>query len=282
MTGQWLRKPGSGHDRAAQIDARHAHPARVYDFWLGGKDNFAADREAAQEAMTANPGIITDALANRAFLVRAVHHLAARGGVHQFLDIGSGLPAARNTHEVAQAVAPGSRVVYVDNDPIVLTHSRAMLVSGLEGRCDYVDADLRDPAAILEAAAATLDFRRPVALLLLMILHLIPDPDSPQEIVAALLEALPPGSYLALSHPASDLRPAETSEMTRRLNQRMAGTHATLRDRAQVGQFFAGLDLVEPGLVQPPQWRPGPAAAGANEPGTVAAWCGVARTRGPG
>jgi hypothetical protein len=277
VTGQWLRKPVSRHDRAAQIDARHAHPARVYDFWLGGKDNFAADREAAREAMTANPEIVTEARANRAFLVRAVHYLAARSGVRQFLDIGSGLPAAPNTHEVAQGVAAESRVVYVDNDPIVLTHSRAMLVSGPEGRCDYVDTDLRDPAAILEAAAATLDFRRPVAVLLMLVLHLIPDPDSPREIVTALLRALPAGSYLALSHPASDLRTAETGEMTRRLNQRMSGTLATLRDRAQVAEYFAGLDLVEPGLVQPQRWRPGPAAAD-DGPGTVAVWCGVART----
>ena len=264
----------SGQERAAQIDARHPHPARVYDFWLGGKDNFAADREAAQEAISANPGIVNDARACRAFLTRSVHYLAAECGISQFLDIGSGLPTSRNTHDVAQAADPGARVVYVDNDPVVLTHSRAMLVSGPDGRCDFLDADLREPDAIVAGAARTLDFGRPVGLLLLTVLHLIPDPDSPEEIVAALLRALPSGSYLALNHPASDIRPAEVGEMTRRMNQRMNRVHASLRDQAQITGFFAGLDLAEPGVVQPQQWRPG---ACDQEPDAVSAWCGVAR-----
>ena len=156
----------SGQERAAQIDARHPHPARVYDFWLGGKDNFAADRDAAQEAIAANPGIVDDARACRAFLGRSVRYLAAECGISQFLDIGSGLPTSRNTHEVAQAAQPGARVVYVDNDPVVLTHSRAMLVSGPDGRCDFLDADLREPDAIVAGAARTLDFQpagRPAA-----------------------------------------------------------------------------------------------------------------------
>jgi hypothetical protein len=266
----------SGQERAAQIDARHPHPARVYDFWLGGKDNFAADRDAAQEAIAANPGIVDNARACRAFLGRSVRYLAAECGISQFLDIGSGLPTSRNTHEMAQEAQPGARVVYVDNDPVVLTHSRAMLVSGPDGRCDFLDADLREPDAIVAGAARTLDLRRPVGLLLLMVLHFIPDPDSPEEIVAALLRALPSGSYLVLSHPASDVRAAEVGEMTRRMNQRMARTHATLRDRAQITGFFAGLDLAEPGVVQPQEWRPGPGDQG---PDAVAAWCGVARTR---
>jgi S-adenosyl methyltransferase len=274
VTGQWLDRPISGQERAAQIDVRQPHPARVYDYWLGGKDNFAADRETAREAIAANPQITEDARANRAFLARSVHHLAARRGIRQFLDIGSGLPSAANTHEVAQAAAADARVLYVDNDPVVLNHSRAMLVSGKAGRCGYLDADLRDPLAILAGAARTLDFSRPVALMLLMVLHLIPDTDSPEEIVATLLQPLAAGSYLVLSHPAGDVRAEEIGEMTRRINQRMSRSQVTLRDRAQITRFFRGLDLVPPGVVQPPRWRPDKTGSG---PGAVTAWCGAGR-----
>jgi S-adenosyl methyltransferase len=274
MTGQWLLKQASAQERAARIDARHAHSARIYDFWLGGKDNFAADRDAAQEAAAVSPGIAAAAQANRAFLGRAVGYLARGCGIRQFLDIGTGLPAAVNTHEVAQSVDPAARVVYVDNDPIVLSHARAQLLTGPGGRCDYLDADIREPAAIAQATARTLDLGRPVAVMLLLILHLIPDAEDPHAIVAALLDAVPAGSYLVLSHPASDVRPAEVAEMTRRLNQRMAGTSATIRDRVEISRFFARLDLVEPGVVQPQQWRPEPGEPG---PAEVAIWCGVAR-----
>ena len=163
----------------------------MYDYWLGGKDNFASDRDAAEEAIGANPGIVEDARANRAFLSRAVSFLARDCGVGQFLDIGTGLPSGRNTHEIAQSIDPAARVVYVDNDPIVLAHARAMLVSDPDGWCDYVDADLRDPAIILKAAARTLDLDRPVALLLVLVLHLIPDDDGPHEVVSSLLKELP-------------------------------------------------------------------------------------------
>jgi SAM-dependent methyltransferase len=256
------------------LDIRHAHPARVYNYWLGGKDNYAADREAAERAIAANPGIVTDVRANRAFLARVVRYLAAERGIRQFLDIGTGLPTASNTHEVAQATAPTARVVYVDNDPIVLTHARALLASAPQGATAYLDADLRDTSAILRAAAQTLDFTRPVALMLLIILHLIPDADDPYGIVAELVRALPAGSYLVLAHPASDVRAARMAEMTRRVNERMSGPKATMRDRAAITRFFDGLDLLEPGVVQPQQWRPGP---GALSPPQVTAWCGVAR-----
>src|SRR5215468_6720626 len=176
------------------LDTGHAHSARIYNYWLGGKDNYAADREAAEQAIAANPGIVRDVRANRAFLARAVHYLAAECGVRQFLDIGTGLPTASNTHEVAQAIAPDARIVYVDNDPIVLAHARALLTSTPQGATAYLDADLRDPATILHAAAQTLDFGKPIALLLLIILHLIPDIDEPYGIVTALLQALAPGS----------------------------------------------------------------------------------------
>jgi S-adenosyl methyltransferase len=267
--------PGdTGHRQVPRFDTGHTHSARIYNYWLGGKDNYAADREAAEQAIAANPGIVADVRANRAFLARAVHYLAAECGIRQFLDIGTGLPTASNTHQVAQAAAPDARVVYVDNDPIVLVHARALLSSTPGGATAYLDADLRDTQAILTEAAQTLDFGQPIALMLLIILHMIPDTDDPYAIVGALVGALPAGSYLVLAHPASDIRAAKMAEMTRRVNQRMSGPQATMRDRAAITRFFDGLDLVEPGVVQPQQWRPEP---GALSPSQVTAWCGVAR-----
>ena len=179
-----------------------------------------------------------------------------------------------NTHEVAQRVAPDCRIVYVDNDPVVLTHARALLTSRPEGKTAYIEADLRDTAAILAGAAATLDFGQPAALMLLIILHLIPDAGDPYGIVATLMRALPAGSYLVLAHPASDIRAARMAEMTRRVNERIRGPQATMRDRAAITRFFDGLDLLEPGVVQPQQWRPEP---GILVPPQVTAWGGVAR-----
>ena len=265
---------GPGPAEAPALDTEHAHSARIYNYWLGGKDNFAADREAAERAIAANPGIVTDVRANRAFLARAVRYLAAGRGIRQFLDIGTGLPTASNTHQVAQETVPGARAVYVDNDPIVLTHARALLTSTPEGATDYLEADLRDTSVILRAAAETLDFGQPVALMLLIILHLIPDADDPYGIVTSLMRALPAGSYLVLAHPASDIRAAEQAEMTRRVNERMRGPSATMRDHAAITRFFGGLDLVEPGVVQPQRWRPDPGALSSPQ---VTAWCGVAR-----
>jgi hypothetical protein len=238
------------------IDPLVAHPARIYDYWLGGKDNFAADREAAEQAAAVRPGIKNDVKANRAFLHRAVRYLAADAGIRQFLDIGAGFPTVSNTHEVAQRVLPDSRVVYVDNDPMVLSHSRALLTSTQEGALSYLEADVRDTSAILAEAAARLDFTRPVALLMLMILQVIPDADDPGRIVAELLDPLPPGSYLAISHPASDIEPEMMAALAMRLNEHMRGTPVRFRTRAEVSSFFTGLDLVEPGLVQMNLWRP--------------------------
>jgi S-adenosyl methyltransferase len=264
---------GTNPGKALRIDTGTAHSARIYNYWLGGKDNFPADREAAEAAIAANPGIVADVRANRAFLARAVRYLVAEAGIRQFLDIGTGLPTADNTHEVAQAVAPESRVVYVDNDPIVLTHARALLSSTPEGATAYLDADLREPDIILKSAARTLDLGQPVALMLLIILHLIPGAEHPEKIVARLMSALPSGSYLVLAHPASDIQPAAMAEMTRRVNERMRGTMATLRTRDEIASFFSGLQLVEPGMVQPQQWRPNPTT---ETPAEVTAWCGVA------
>jgi S-adenosyl methyltransferase len=262
-TPSWEERP--------QIDTTTPHSARMYNYWLGGKDNFAVDREAAEQAIAANPGIVTDVQANRRFLARAVRCLA-EDGVRQFLDIGTGLPTANNTHEVAQSVSPGARIVYVDNDPIVLAHARALLTSTPEGSTAYLDADLRDTGKILDAAADTLDFSRPVAVMLLIVLHLIPDSDDPYGIVARLMAAMPPGSCLALSHPASDIHSAAMAEMVRRINERFPAAPATLRSRAAITRFFNGLEILDPGVVQPHRWRPASRdVTGVN----VTAWCGV-------
>jgi hypothetical protein len=261
---------------APAFDTSVAHVARVYNYWLGGKDNFAADRAAAEQAMAAFPEIAQSARSNRAFLRRAVEYLAGEAGIRQFLDIGTGVPSADNTHEVAQRVAPDSRIVYVDNDPVVLTHARALLTSSKEGVTDYIEADLRNADVILEAAAATLDFSQPVAIMLMAILQHLSDDDDPYGVVARLLSAVPAGSYLALSHPASDIEAEKMAAMAARLNQMMA-EKVTFRGRSEVAGFFDGLELVEPGIVNAPQWRPA-SEEDASRP--AALWCGVARKPG--
>ena len=255
------------------IDISVAHVARVYDYWLGGKTNFASDRIAAQAALRAAPHIEEGVRGNRAFLARTVRYLAGEAGVRQFLDIGTGIPAADNTHDVAQAQAPECRVVYVDNDPIVLAHARALLISGDEGTTSYLDEDLRNVAEILRAAAGLLDFTQPVAVLLIGILQCIPDEDDPVGIIKRLMDAVPAGSYLAISHPASDIDIEGIRDLTSRLNELMP-MRLRFRSRAQVAAFFDGLELVEPGLVRIPEWRPDSEADTAN-PATV--WGGVAR-----
>src|ERR1700733_12622658 len=188
-------RPGASVPAGARsaLDTTVGHSARVHDYWLGGKDNFAADRAAGDAVMEAYPGIVMSVRANRAFLARVVRFLAAEAGIRQFLDIGTGIPAASNTHQVAQSVAPGCRVVYVDYDPVVLLHARALLTSSAAGAVDYLDADLRDPQAILERAARTLDFSRPVAVMLIAVMHLIVDEDDPCRIVDQLKDAVPTG-----------------------------------------------------------------------------------------
>jgi hypothetical protein len=264
---------GAGRDEPVLFDTSVAHCARVYDYWLGGKDNFAADRAAAEQAIRDCPAIVPTVRANRGFLARTVRFLAADAGIRQFLDIGTGIPAENNPHNVAQAVAPGSRVVYVDNDPFVMVHARALLTGHPDGATAYAEADLRDPQRILDLAAEVLDFRRPVAVLLLAILQHIDDEDDPVKIVATLMNAVPPGSYLALSHPASDIDSEATAKMAATLNQIMA-EKITARDRPAVARFFDGLELVAPGLVRVSEWRP-PADAEAGFPAAI--WAGVAR-----
>jgi S-adenosyl methyltransferase len=199
--------PGPVIAGGSRFDPDVPHPARLYNFWLGGKDHFPADRKAAQEVMRARPQVVEGARANRAFLARVVRYLAAEAGVRQFLDIGTGLPAQDSTHEVAQSVARDCRIVYADNDPLVLAHARALLTGTREGACGYVDADVRDTATILAQAAQTLDFTKPVAVLLFAILHLIPAADTPAAIVARLAEVLAPASYVAISHMTADFAP---------------------------------------------------------------------------
>jgi trans-aconitate methyltransferase len=237
------------------IDTSVAHQARIYDYWLGGKDNFAADREAGDKALQAYPDGAVTARANRAFLGRAVRFLAAEAGIRQFLDIGTGIPSADNTHEIAQGVAPESQVVYVDNDPIVLAHARALLISAPEGKTAYLDADANDPDTILTQAAGTLNFSRPVAIMLLSVLQVVKDPYA---LTSRLLDAVPPGSYLAISIPASDIQPETHAEVIRRLAKDVPGVTIAHRGRAEVTRFFDGLDLLEPGVVPVNYWRPGP------------------------
>jgi len=230
-------------------------PPRVYDYWLGGKDNFAADREAAKQVIAANPNVLPGVRANRAFLGRAVRYLAGEAGIRQFLDVGTGLPTAENTHQVAQAVAPDARIVYADNDPIVLTYARALLTSTPEGATAYLQADIRDTEKVLAGAAETLDFSKPAAVMALMILQYVPDGDDPWGIVRRLLEPLAPGSYLTVSDTVRDIDTSRVTEATARLNQRMGPTQLTLRSRAEFERFFDNLEMVEPGIVPLPEWR---------------------------
>ncbi len=247
-----------------KVDANVANVARAWNYMVGGKDNFEADREAARQLMSVAPVIRIAAPASRAFLRRVVRYLAAEGGIRQFLDIGTGLPTAGNTHEVAQSVAPQCRVVYVDNDPVVLAHARALLTSLPEGATSYVDADARDPGTIIAEARATLDFRQPVAVMMVDLLNFIEDDAAVASTMAELIAAVPSGSYFAIMHPASDLDPA-LPEAEKRWNQ-LAPQHVRLRSRADLTGLLAGLELVEPGLVTVPEWRPDEAEPVPSEP----------------
>ena len=257
---------GTGHDRESpDFDTSVAHNARVWNYWLGGKDNFAADREAGDRVLSMFPGIVHVARADRAFLGRAVRFLAAEAGIRQFLDIGTGLPTADNTHEVAQRIAPGTRVVYVDNDPLVLTHARALLTSTPPGVTAYIDADVHRPARIIETAAETLDFSRPVGVMMLGILNFVLDTGEAAAIVNHVMDAVPSGSYLVVSHPTLELGGEANAEAMRFWNDH-ATPAITARSRAEISQFFAGLKLLEPGLVPCTQWRPDPVDVGGPGP----------------
>jgi SAM-dependent methyltransferase len=267
-----LRSVGPG----PQFDPSVPHSARVYGYWLGGKDHYTADREAAEEVIQCRPQVIAGARANRAFLARVVRYLATECGIRQFIDIGTGLPAPGNTHEVAQDISPDCRIVYVDNDPLVLTYARALLTSGPQGSCDYLDADLRDASSVLAGASATLDFTRPAAVLLLAVLHFIADSDDPATIVAALASKLAPGSYLVISHLTADFAPGPVATGVAAYNA-MVPTTLTARTHSQVSALFGGLPLVAPGVVPLTEWRP---ATADPLPHTADLYAAVARTPG--
>lgn len=237
-----------------KIDTAVPHSARIWNYWLGGRDNYLVDREAGEQYAAIFPGIIDVARVQRHFLARAVRFLAGEAGIRQFLDVGTGLPTVDNTHEVAQRTAPGSRVVYVDNDPLVLVHARVLLTSSAEGSCDYIDADLHDPGTILDRAAAILDFSQPVGLMLMGIMGHIADEDA-YPIVQRLVSALPPGSYLTLADGA------DVSEAFQKAQDGYNNSGAVpyyLRSPEQIAGFFENLELIEPGVVPCADWRPDP------------------------
>jgi hypothetical protein len=242
------------------IDTTVPHSARIWNYWLGGTDNFPVDRAAGDEYRRVFPGVVDVARASRGFLVRSVRYLAGEAGVRQFLDVGTGLPTADNTHQVAQAAAPDSRVVYVDSDPLVLAHARALLAGAPEGTTAFLDADLRDPAHIVSAAGRTLDFGRPVALILSGVLGHVAETDEARALVRALLATLPPGSYLSLND-GTAVFSEQIDEAQEGYNDSGAVPYA-LRTPEEIASFFEGLDLVEPGVVACPRWRPDPGGEG--------------------
>lgn len=258
---------------ALKIDVSVAHPARVWDYWLGGKDNYSSDREIGEQLNTTMPEVVIWARADREFLGRAVRYMVVEAGIRQFLDIGTGIPTANNTHEVAQSIAPDCRIVYVDNDPIVLAHARALLRSAPQGATDYIHADLREPDVILQAATKTLDFSQPVGLMMLGILEFITT-DEAYAIVDRLLDALPSGSHLAIACPTDEVHRETTREVIRRWNDSGA-TPAILRSRQGLIHFFDRLELLDPGVVSLPQWRPAPGTLYADR--EIAFFCGVGR-----
>jgi hypothetical protein len=278
MSGtEWMKtRPGAGRE-PIDLQTDRPHPARVYDFLLGGKDNFPVDRAAAEQGLKANPASRIPPRENRKFLRRVVEHLAAEEGVRQFLDIGTGIPTSPNVHEVAQAVAPESRIVYVDNDPIVLAHARALLTSKPEGHTEYVDADLRDVERILESAQlrSAIDLDRPVALLLIAIMHFVGDADRPFDIVRRLVDALPSGSYLALSHLTGDFDQSAWDRVAAIYAKQ--GVTMQVRPHADIARFFDGLELLDPGLPIVTQWRPDADVDPDATDAQVAVYGGVAR-----
>jgi trans-aconitate methyltransferase len=259
---------GSDTHRAAatdRIDTTTPHPARVYDWFLGGKDNYPVDEALGRQIMSTDGGAPRAARANRRFMRRATRRIAQEAGIRQFLDIGTGIPTEPNLHQVAQSVAPDARIVYVDNDPIVLAHAEALLRGTPEGETRYLQADAREPDLILEQARRILDFDRPVALSLIALLHFVADEDGAYDIVATLVDALAPGSCLALSAMTADFEP----EQVRRGIAAYAAGGVTLvaRSQAEVGGFFTGLDLMEPGVVSVAHWHPEPGPDGVSPDG---------------
>lgn len=264
---------GSGFGELPDFDTSVANAARMWNYWIGGKDNFRSDREAGDLVLRAMPALPLIARMLRRFLTTTVDDLTA-AGIRQFLDIGTGLPTADNTHDVAQRAAPESRIVYVDHDPVVMSHARALLTSSPEGTTDYIQADLRDWPTISQGARQTLDFSRPVAVLLIAVVHFIPDDEDPHRIVSAMMADLAPGSYLAIAHAASDIEAETAAAMARSYNATSSLTIKP-RDRATVARFFDGLEMTGPGLMGLAQWgEPSPDTTAG--PG-LSCYCGIAR-----
>ncbi len=255
-----------------KIDSSVPHSARIWNYWLGGQDNYPVDQAAGEEYLKAFPGMVDVARHSRYFLARAIRYLAGEAGIRQFLDVGTGLPTVDNTHEVAQRIAPECRIVYVDNDPLVLVHARALLTSTPEGVCDYIDADAHQPEAILAGAERTLDFTQPIALMMLGIIGHIADDDEARSILRRLVDALPAGSYLVLND-GTNVSKGRT-EAQDHYNEESSAAYK-LRTPAQIASFFAGLELLEPGVVPVSRWRPDPSPF--DPPPEVEAYCGVAR-----
>ncbi len=267
--------PPFSRERLPDIDASVSHSARIWNYFMGGKDNYPVDREVGDQIFSALPSIVDLARAQRGFLIRAVRYLAGEVGIRQFLDIGTGLPTANNTHEVAQATTPECRIVYVDNDPLVLVHARALLTSSPEGVTDYIDANISDPDTILREAARTLDFTQPITLMLMGIMEHVMDTDEAYAIVNRLLDALPAGSHLVLCDPTADIDGEAMIEHMRLWNESGGTPPLTLRSRQELARFFDRLELLEPGVVSPTLWRPNHTEIGI--PAEVAQFCGVGR-----
>ena len=262
-----------GGGKLPGFDTGVANAARMWNYWIGGKDNFRADREAGEQVLEAMPALPVVAQMLRRFLITSVDELSA-AGVRQFLDIGTGLPTADNTHDVAQRAAPESRIVYVDHDPVVISHARALLTSSAAGKTDYIQADLRDWPAISAAAQRTLDFSRPVAVLLIAVLHFILDEEDPRRLISRMMADLAPGSYLVIAHAASDIQAGTAAAMAQSYNATSSLT-ITPRDGATVARFFDGLEMVSPGLMPLDQWR-GSGPATTAESG-LSCYCGIGR-----
>lgn len=262
--------PQDGDERQLpSFDAGVASPARIWNYWIGGKDNFEADRVAGERILEVMPTLLTIAQMSRRFLINVVHDLAAERGIRQFLDIGTGLPTADNTHDVAQRVAPAARIVYADYDPVVLAHATALLTSSPEGKTDYIQADVRDTSTILAAAKRTLDFSIPVAVMLIEVMHFVPESDEPYDVVRRLMEPLPSGSYLVMAHAASDIA-AGMAAGAEQYNE-WVSADITPRDRGQVARYFDGLEMAGPGLVPIAQWW------GTEGDRGLQAYCGVGK-----
>jgi O-methyltransferase involved in polyketide biosynthesis len=267
---------GGGASPPSRLDTTVPHSARIWNYWLGGKDNYAVDRAAGDQFLATFPDIAVVARATRAFMGRAVRYLAGEAGIRQFLDIGTGLPTADSTHEIAQQVAPESRIVYVDNDPVVLLHAHALLRGTAQGVTDYVDADLRDPGAIIAAAAKTLDLTQPVAVMFLGVLGHVTEDGQAQSIVRALMDFVPAGSFLVLSDGTNVVHGSQGQAAQDDYNDSGAEPYC-LRSPEQIARFFDGLDLVPPGVVSCPRWRPLVSSLGGTPPAEIDAFCGVGR-----